>query len=366
LVEQQHQDKKQYEETKRKFNILEVQVGSDYRRISDLETRCNKYHKTSEMLKVKAKNVLEMSQNFPNDLQRCSPPSAIKTTKNKTQSSFNLSQTETEKQIDSTLSKVQKENSQNESNKKLSSEKELTLNKNRQPMRSILKNSEAKRQDNLSANGSEQVEFNVYDFTRQKGSTHYAQEINNTRDTAEFGDHSKSSKHIEREEKDDDKKVLKLQIDEDDEEEQPESEEIKEYIIEVIDTEQNCGTDPIPEEFTKSEKENVEDNFSSGKKSLQDHFANYFSRFNDDGERKLSKFDQHKASSLSLHPSKIPKYPKSSYSPVNTTYPENKYKTTNKKELDALNLSHRQQNACALNNYPKNLVPVNLNASLSK
>src|SRR5690606_32597815 len=93
----------------RKVTQLEARFITDSNKIENLEARCNKYQKTSESLKDKAKNVLQMSQRFVNNTmerRNFSPPSHDQTTKNKTQSSFNLSQTETEKLVDSAASKI--------------------------------------------------------------------------------------------------------------------------------------------------------------------------------------------------------------------------------------------------------------------
>jgi hypothetical protein len=107
---------------------------------------------------------------------------------------------------------------------------------------------------------------------------------------------------------------------------------------------------------------------SSEKKSLHYQIIDYFSRYNDDGEKKLTKFDQNKASALSLHPSKLPKYPKGTYSPVSNQKSQvQKAKTTNKKfEMDAIDLSQKRVNPFTGDAFPKNLVPVNLNSTLSK
>jgi hypothetical protein len=145
----------------------------------------NKYQKTSEALAKKAQSVLNISQKWVNGVisrRKCSPSSNQATGKHKSPTSFNLSQTETEKLA--SLWKEAKENLNELSNKK-DSNIELTTQK-RGECKSILKPSHLKNQG-FSPQESEQIEFNVYDFTRQKDSLP-AQEINNTRDTAEFGE----------------------------------------------------------------------------------------------------------------------------------------------------------------------------------
>ena len=157
-----------------------------------LKENANKYegkisdlNQSSTLLKEKAKNVLLLSQKWNYNAiwhTKCSPVSfEMPTTKNKTQSSFNLSQTETEKLIDSWYSKVPhdlprptstiKRSDRNTSSNKISDLKAITLTK-------------AKNEPSES----EQVEFNVYDFT-------HAKDWNNTTDTAEFGDIEKEVSH---------------------------------------------------------------------------------------------------------------------------------------------------------------------------
>ena len=191
LTENYEKDKHEFEINKRKLNILELRFVDDSHKINQLESRCNKYKKTTDLLKEKAKNVLIISQKWVNDTmqrRKFSPLSQQQTTKNKTQSSFNLSRTETEKLVDSALSKIPQEFPPGTtSSKKIDA---ISNEKSKEKDTQIYKReSNSKTLNQLkSPQESEFVEFNVYDFTRHKESLHYAQEVNNTRDTAEFGD----------------------------------------------------------------------------------------------------------------------------------------------------------------------------------
>lgn len=99
MVDKQTKDAKEFELNKKKLTQLEMRFLTDTTKINSLEAKCNKYKKTSEMLKEKAKNVLEMSQKCVNSTfngRQVSPVSLLHTTKNNTGSSFNLSPTETD------------------------------------------------------------------------------------------------------------------------------------------------------------------------------------------------------------------------------------------------------------------------------
>ena len=189
MAENYEKDKHEFEVNKKKLSILEVRFVNDSQKINKLESRWIKYKETTNLLKEKAKNVLVISQKWVNDTmqrRKFSPLSQQQTTKNKTQSSFNLSRTETEKLVDSALSKIpqelQRETSSpkkvvNKSNDKQNDESQLYKRENSLAVQQM-----------KSPQESEFVEFNVYDFTRHKESIHYHQEVNNTRDTAEFGE----------------------------------------------------------------------------------------------------------------------------------------------------------------------------------
>ena len=120
--------------------------------------------------------------------RKFSPLSQKQTTKNKTQSSFNLSRTETEKLVDSAQSKIPQENARNtSSSRKLEGKSNEKLVTNDVHVYKRDNNGGALHQLK-SPQESEFVEFNVYDFTRHKESYHNVHEANNTRDTADFGD----------------------------------------------------------------------------------------------------------------------------------------------------------------------------------
>jgi hypothetical protein len=115
-------------------------------------------------------------------------------------------------------------------------------------------------------------------------------------------------------------------------------------------------TETIFEE-SSSEKENINDNLSSEKDTLHNQIVDYFARFDDD-EKKLEKLDQNKQSSVSLHPSMLPKAVKSHYSPAGSSVSGLKY--------TAGYLSQKRTNPLTKKSYPKNLFPMNLNSALSK
>lgn len=190
MVERYEKELKEFDLNKKKVTQLELRFLTDSQKIASLEAKCEKYKKTTDALKEKAINVLQMSQKCVNtamERRDLSPQSHIQTTKNKTQSSFNLSRTETEKLINSTNSKAPIELPLSSSSRK--HRLESTQEKLKNTCESILKTGGPKLHHSLGTPmESEQVEFNVYDYTRHKEVSNNAQEINNTRDTAEFGD----------------------------------------------------------------------------------------------------------------------------------------------------------------------------------
>lgn len=116
------------------------------------------------------------------------------------------------------------------------------------------------------------------------------------------------------------------------------------------------ATETIYEE-SSTEKENMNENLSSEKKTLHNQIVDYFARFDDD-ERKLVQIDQNKQSWLSLHPSRLPKAVKTHYSPAGSSASGLKY--------TAGYLSQKRTNPLTGKSYPKNLVPINLSCTLSK
>ena len=124
--------------------------------------------------------------------------------------------------------------------------------------------------------------------------------------------------------------------------------------------------EPIYEEDSQHEKENLEDNISAEKKTLHEQVIDYFSRFQEDNEKSFSKGGEHKASSLSLHPSKLPKSRRATYSPVTAGVSGIKSKTTAKAGYDELAFSQQRTNMPLGAQFPKNLMPINLNPSLSR
>jgi len=200
---------------------------------------------------------------------------------------------------------------------------------------------------------SELVEFNVYDFTRQKDSFHRMHEVNNANDTAEFGEGEQVDQFAETT-KPDYSKPLPLHIDADNEDRQKKADKENRYHC---DLEQELWRDDV-----KTQKENKDRNASSGKKhSLEEQIIDYFARYSEDEKPKIV---NNKASSLSLHPSRLPKYPKNAFSPVNSQLSNIKYKTINKTANHGLDFSQARIDDDTF--FPKNLVPVNLSATLSK
>ena len=115
---------------------------------------------------------------------------------------------------------------------------------------------------------------------------------------------------------------------------------------------------------SKTEKENKDLNFSpDNKPTLEEQIIDYFARYDTGDEKKVS-IDKNKASSLSLHPSRLPKWRRENFSPVNSQVSWSKLKTINKTANHGLNFSQGKAHdkICLA----KNLVPINLSSSLSK
>lgn len=62
MVERYEKELKEFDLNKKKVNQLELRFLSDSQKISTLEAKCEKYKKTTDALKEKAMNVLQMSQ----------------------------------------------------------------------------------------------------------------------------------------------------------------------------------------------------------------------------------------------------------------------------------------------------------------
>lgn len=109
LIDTQEEKIKTYEKAKKTINELEIKLKyeelTSKKTINILEVKCRKYKKLSDELKVKAQNVLEMSQKYIDT--RFSPssiPSPIWIVL--TSSSFNMSQTSQKQICETSVSKI--------------------------------------------------------------------------------------------------------------------------------------------------------------------------------------------------------------------------------------------------------------------
>eukprot|EP00343_Euplotes_focardii_P003227 CAMPEP_0205813730 /NCGR_PEP_ID=MMETSP0205-20121125/18463_1 /ASSEMBLY_ACC=CAM_ASM_000278 /TAXON_ID=36767 /ORGANISM="Euplotes focardii, Strain TN1" /LENGTH=252 /DNA_ID=CAMNT_0053096259 /DNA_START=138 /DNA_END=896 /DNA_ORIENTATION=+ len=252
MMELQENNNSLISSKKQRITSLELQLKTENltlkKTIFTLESRCNKYKKTSDALKLKAKNVLELSQKYMN-------------------SSFQ----NRENKIQTTETKCISPNSSISLPSPASSIKELSMCKiavELSPNSGII---------NEDIGGvSEQIEFNAYDFTKSKQTPkEHNIEVNNTNDTAEFGEGDLVIEDI--------KQVDFCQSETEIVGSVPDE---NTSVVEVKDVVRIAPTETIYEEDEiSSEKENIHDNFSSEKKSLHDHISDYFSRYGIDEEK---------------------------------------------------------------------------------
>ncbi|CAI2362532.1 unnamed protein product [Moneuplotes crassus] len=270
------------------FELLQEKTDLE-NKVKNLEAKCKKYKKKSDILKLKAQEVLEKFRDL--EKQSLGIMSSSKTTSrcskchdsnmhssfgrspvtsNLKSPSFDLTLTSPqEKLYETSVEKVQE----------------------RTPLSQI-------KEEGSSQHQEEEIEFNVYDYTKQKGSCE-------DNDTAEFGDDDIGQQEIRQNFKDlqdlqckgdlkdgDQKKAWQLS--------DSDSSEIEEIVVEeretlIEESKLNDGrqTETLYEEYDfSSDKENEDINYSQ-------------KLCNKECKRTLKEIDINKQSSLSLHPSSL-------------------------------------------------------------